>query len=340
MSGGISKSVRLSIRGLTVLIVLLAAASAPAFAQEQVKIGIGYGLAFLPIYICEDLKLVEKRTREAHLDVKASYERFDGAGPLQDAMASGTIDIGPFGIAPLLTAWEQAKNTPRQILAVSGMTTLPLALLTNQPNVESIADLKPADRIALPTLSSPQMYLLEMQSERTFGQFDRLRSQVVALWHGEAIAALVGRAGPVTAYFSSPPFTQIALRDPRLHRLLSSEEVMGGKASFLILGASRSYIETHAKIAEAIGKAMDDAARIIRDDPRRAGQIYLAHEPSRALDSAEIDAVLKENKDEFGSAVHGVQAFADFMGRHGELKAPPQSWKEIVAPALLSSPGS
>jgi len=28
------------------------------------------------------------------------------------------------------------------------------------------------------------------------------------------------------------------------------------------------------------------------------------------------------------------------MGRHGELKSPPTSWKEIVAPALLNSPSS
>ena len=58
---------------------------------------------------------------------------------------------------------------------------------------------------------------------------------------------------------------------------------------------------------------MDEAARIIRDDPRRAAQIYLTHEPSKALDAAEVDAVLRDNKDEFGSAVEGIQAFADFL---------------------------
>ena len=42
-----------------------------------------------------------------------------------------------------------------------------------------------------------------------------------------------------------------------------------------------------------------------------------------ALDGAAIEAVLREIKDEFGSAVYGVQTFADFMGRHGELKTPP-----------------
>jgi NitT/TauT family transport system substrate-binding protein len=91
---------------------------------------------------------------------------------------------------------------------------------------------------------------------------------------------------------------------------------------------------------EAIGKAMEDAERIIRGDPRRAAQIYLTHEPSMSLSGPLIEAVLREIKDEFGSAVYGVQAFADFMGRHGELKTPPKSWKDIVAPALLSSPST
>ena len=69
--------------GLAALAVLCATA-APARAQEQVKIGIGFGLAFLPLYICQDLKLVEKRAKELHLDIRASYQRFLGAGPMQD----------------------------------------------------------------------------------------------------------------------------------------------------------------------------------------------------------------------------------------------------------------
>jgi ABC-type nitrate/sulfonate/bicarbonate transport system substrate-binding protein len=93
-------------------------------------------------------------------------------------------------------------------------------------------------------------------------------------------------------------------------------------------------------VPEAVAKAMDEAARMIHDDPRYAAEIYLAHEPSKTLDTAALAAVLNDIKDEFGSAVHGVQAFADFMGRHGTLKAPPKSWKEIVAPALSNSPST
>lgn len=324
--------------GLAVIAVLCAAA--PARAQDQVKIGIGFGLAFLPVYICQDLKLVEKRAKELHLDVKASYQRFVGAGPMQDAIASGAIDMGPYGTAPLLAAWEKAKDTPQQILAVSGITTMPLTLVSNRPNVATIADFQPTDRIAMPSLTAPQMYLLQMQSEKIFKTYDKLQDQVVAMSPSEAVTALVDGSGVVTAYFASPPHTQLALRDAKVHRVLSSIDVTNGKASFLIMGATRAYTEAHPQIPEAIGKAMEDAARIIRSDPRRAAQIYLTHEPSMSLSGPLIEAVLREIKDEFGSTVYGVQAFADFMGRHGELRSPPKSWKDIVVPALLGSPST
>jgi NitT/TauT family transport system substrate-binding protein len=325
--------------GLAAAAVLLATA-APAFAQDQVKIGIGFGLAFLPFYICQDLKLVEKRAKELHLDVKANYQRFLGAGPMQDAIASGAIDMAPYGTAPLLAAWENAKDMPQQILAVSGITTMPLTLVSNRPNVATIADFQPTDRIAMPSLTAPQMYLLEMQSEKTFKAYDKLRDQVVAMPPPEAVTAMADDLGLVTAYFASPPYTQLVLRDAKVHRVLGSADVIGGKASFLIMGATRAYIEAHPQMPDALGKAMDDAARIIRADLARAAQIYLTNEPSMSLSGPLIEAVLREIKDEFGSAVYGVQAFADFMGRHGELKAPPKSWKDIVAPALLNSPST
>ncbi len=294
----------------TLCAVMTAASSASA--QEQVKIGIGYGLAFLPDYICQDLKLVEKNAKTLHLDVKASYERFQGAGPMQDALASGAIDMAPFGAAPLLLAWAKTKNTPRQIVAVSGISTLPVVMLSNRADVHSIADLRATDRIAMPTLTAPQMYFLDMQSQKTFGQYDRLRRQVVVLSPGDALAALLAGTGPVTAAFSSPPYTELALKDENIHPILRSETVIGGKASFLVMGAMAAFVSAHPKIPEVIDKAMDEAARMIRDDPRRAAQIYLAHEPSKALNAADIDAVLRDNKDEFGSAVEGHSGLCRF----------------------------
>jgi NitT/TauT family transport system substrate-binding protein len=290
--------------------------------------------------LCEDLKLIEKHGRDAHLDLRVSYQRFFGAGPLQQAIAAGGIDMGPFGVAPLLAAWAKTKDSPHGILAVSGITTLPLMLLSNRAKVRTLADFRSSDRIAVPEPSAPQVYLLQMQAEKVFGQYDRLRRQIIVLPHPEATAALLGAGPPIAGYFSSPPFTEVALGDGRVHKVLSSEEVIGGKASFLIMGATRGFIAAHPRVVEATVKAMDEAAHIIHDDPRRAAQVFLAHEPSRTLDVAAVEDVVRDIKDDFGSAVHGVQAFADFLGRHGELKSAPRSWKEIVAPALRESPST
>jgi NitT/TauT family transport system substrate-binding protein len=321
---------------LTALCVL----SAPAAAQEPVRIGIGSGLAFLPAYICDDLDLVEKYGKAAHLDLKVSYQRFTGAGPLQEALASGAIDMAPFGTAPLLAAWEKGNDTPRQIVAVSGLTTLPPVLLTNRADVGTLADFRGTDRIAIPSATAPQLYFLQMQSEKLFGQYDKLRKQIVVLPHPEAANALIAGTGPVTGYFSSAPFTEVALADGRIHKVLSGADVIGGKASFLIMGATKAYVAAHPGVAEAVAKAMDEAARLIHDDPHHAAEIFLVREPSKTFDVTAVAAIIDGIKDEFGSPVHGVQAFADFMGRHGALKKPPQSWKDIVAPALANSPSS
>ena len=258
--------------GLVALLALCFSASA-ASAQESVRIGVGFGLAFLPAYICEDLKLVEKRGKEAHLELKASYQRFFGAGPLQEAIGTGAIDIAPFGIAPLLAAWEKAKDTPRQVVAVSGLSTLTPVLLANRPELRNLADFSATDRIAIPSASAPQLYFLQMQSEKVFGQYDKLRGQIVVMTHPDAVADLMAAKGPVAGYFSSAPYTEMALADGRVHKMLSGADVVDGKASFLILGATKAYVDAHPKVPDAIANAMDDAARIIHDYVRRAAAI-------------------------------------------------------------------
>jgi sulfonate transport system substrate-binding protein len=325
--------------GVAALVALLLS-SAPAFAQETLRIGTGFGLAFLPAYVCEDLKLVEKHAKDAHLDLKPSYQRFFGAGPLQQALAAGALDMAPFGTAPFLAAWEKGKDTPRQVVAVSGLTTLPLVLLTNRREVHSLADFRATDRIAIPDATAPQLYLLEMQSEKVFGQYDKLRGQIVVVPHPQAVADLMAGADAIAGYFSSAPFTEVALADGRIHKVLSAADVVDGKASLLLIGATKAYVAAHPKVADVVAKAIDEAARLIHDDPRRAAEIYLAHEPSKTFDPAALAVILADIKDDFGSTLYGVQAFAEFMARHGELKTPPETWKEIVVPSLLNAPNT
>jgi NitT/TauT family transport system substrate-binding protein len=319
----------------------LTAAATPAVAQQDIKIGLGFGISFLPVYLMDEMKLVEKQAKAVGLDVKTSYARFSGTGPMQDAILSGSIDMGPLGIAGLLLAWEKAKGTGQQAFAISGVTTLPLVLVTNQPNIKKLADFKPTDRIAMPSLVSPQMFLLQMQSEKEFGkgQHDKLKQQVVSLPHPESVNALVSGSTEVTAYFSPPPFTQLALKSPKVSTVLVSNDI-AGKQSFLIMEATKKWIEANPKLPDVIAKAIDEAASIIKNDPKAAAELYLKREPSKLFDVDAMIEILKQYKDDYGSEVQGVQATAAFMAGLGQLKNPPKSWKDVVTPSILNTPSN
>ena len=225
----------------------LVAFFAPACAAQplEVRVGVGFGLAFLPTYLMDELKLVEKHARAAGLDVTTTYRRFSGSGPMQDAILSGNIDMGPLGIPTLLIASEKARGTPLQPFAIAGVTTLPLVLLSNRIGVAKLADLTTDDRVAMPSPVSPQMYLLQMAAEQAFGpgQHDRFRHQVVSLPHPDAVSALASGSKEVTAYFSSPPFTALAMKTSSVHRVLDSDDVFAGKSSFVVMEATRGFIE-------------------------------------------------------------------------------------------------
>jgi NitT/TauT family transport system substrate-binding protein len=166
-------------------------------------------------------------------------------------------------------AWDKARGTPQQIFGISGVTTQPLVLITNQEGIKS-KDFKSTDRPA--GAGMPQMYALQLASEKAFGpgQHDKLRPQVVALPHPESLAQITSGGTEITAYFSSAPFTQVALRNPKIKPVLTSTDAFGGKASFLVAGATKRYLDANPKMAEVFAKAIAEASDLIKSDPKRA----------------------------------------------------------------------
>jgi len=308
-----------------------------AFATP-VRIGIGFGIGFLPTFILEQQKLIEKHAKAAGLDVEPTYQRFYGSGAMQDAILSGSVDLGVYGVPALLIAWDKAKGTNNQIFGICGVNSSPLVLVTNKPDAKSLKDIGPSDKISMPAIVSPQMYVLQILSEKTFGegQKDKLKTQVVALPHPESIGAILSGISEVKAYFSTPPFTQIALDSGKVHKLASSEDAFGGRSSFLVLGGTKRWIDANPKLIPVLNAAVQEAADYIRKDTRGAAEIYLKVEPSKMLDEPKVETMLQSMPDDFGTEVHAVKAYADFMGRTGGLKNVPASWSDVF-PAIKDS---
>jgi len=304
----------------------------------EIAIGVGHGIGFLPLFIAQDLRLLEKHAKANGLSATLALRRFPTVAPMRQALAKGEIAAGAYGLPAFLEARDAARQTPQELLAVSGITTLPLVLLTARADIRALNDLKPDDKIAVPMLTAPQVSYLSMQTHPWFGR-ERLRRQLVVMPHQESLEALTEGKG-IAAYFSSPPFTQIAMRDPKVRAVVSSADIMGGKASFMVMASPKAALAVHPKLPDVLAKAIDEASGVIRNDPRRAAMIWLKWEPSHTLDARTVEGILRDLKDDFGSGVFGVEATATYLRRDNRLKDGLSSWKDVVAPAIAAGQGS
>ena len=138
--------------GAGLLTAVLTAASVPASA-EQVRIARQFSMGYLQFNVMEHEKLLEKHAAALGLkDVKIDWAIFNGPDAMNNALISDSVDIVAGGVPGLLTLWNRTKGTQNEVKGISALSAQPFLLNTRSENIKSIADLKDADRIALPAV--------------------------------------------------------------------------------------------------------------------------------------------------------------------------------------------
>ena len=69
----------------------------------------GFGFAFLPLYVCEELKFIEKQANAAHLDLQPKFQRFADSGELRAAWRHD-LEIDQRGAVVEAIAAEEALD--------------------------------------------------------------------------------------------------------------------------------------------------------------------------------------------------------------------------------------
>src|SRR5258708_24383472 len=112
-----------------------------------------------------------------------------------------------------------------------------------------------------------------MAAEKVFGDYKRLDANFVSLPHPDATTALLAGSA-ISGYFATPPFSQILAKDSRIHPVLTSFEILGGKegtgAGF---GGSQRFVNANPKAAQALFLAIEHPMNLISADPRQAAEI-------------------------------------------------------------------
>ena len=321
----------------------LAAATAARAESGQVRLSHGYGILYLPLMVMRDRKLLEGQMAKAGLPKpEVTWQLLDGGNGINDAMLAGALDIAGTGSPGFITLWAKARDIPRAaVIGVCGLSTCALSLNTNRPNLRSLADFTPNDKIALPGIkTSLAAVVLQMLVAQRFGQADyaKLDPMTVGLPHPEAYAALMSGKTEIAAHFASPPFSILELADPRIHRVVAASEVLG-QSTLDVIFAPQRFVDANPATMTAFLAAIDEANALIADDPAAAAQSYIRL-ASAKMTEADVLQMVRDPDTKFSATPNGVTRYADFMHQVGSVKVKPERWSDLFMPALASRAGS
>jgi NitT/TauT family transport system substrate-binding protein len=309
--------------------------------MSEIKVARQYGISYLPLMLMEEQKLIEKHAKAAGVDVTVDWAKFAGGNVMNDALLSGSLQFASGGVGPLVTLWARTKGN-LDVKAVAAINSMPLYLNTRNPSVKSIADFTDKDRIALPAVKvSIQAVTLRMAAEKAFGegQQERLDHLTVSMSHPDAQQALLSGASEIDAHFSSPPFQYQQLRQPGIHTVLNSFDVLGGPATFNVVWTTSKFRSENPKLYEAFVKALDDAIAQINRDKKAAAEAYLRISKDKSP-VADIVAMLNDPEIVYTTTPQNVMKYVDFMYKVGSIKVKPDSWKDLFFPNIHGAAGS
>ncbi len=324
-------------------IVTLALGLTPLAALAEVaelKITKQPGLLFAPTLLMEHHKLVEKHAEAAGVPgLKASWVTLLSGGAANDALLSGSVHIVTSGVSNMLLLWGKTNGDIKTIIGVSG---LPFKMVSRNPRLKTIKDFTEKDRIALPTVRmSMQAITLGIALQKAYGDDkanERLLANQVQMGHPDALTAILNPGHEVETHFASSPFQEIALKNPAIHTVLTSGEALGGDGHVaLAYGATKFYNE-NPKVIRAFFAAYEEAAAMIKKDPKAAAATYLSLVKERAT-ADEVAQLLVQPGAIFQAAPVNTMVYADYMAKAGFIKPHPKSWKEYFFPLLHDREG-
>ena len=240
---------RIAALGLGLLIALAANVRAEV---GEITVAQQYGVSFLPLMVMEKQGLFEKHAAAAGLPAfKVNWAKLAGPSVMNDGLISGSIHFAAQGAPSMILLWDKTRG---QIKGVAAMTTYPLYLISRNPDVKTVKDFSPKDKIAVPSIKiSTQAIMLQMAAAAVLGEKDYAKLDVltVSLSHPDAVLAFTNNTARVNAHYSSSPFFEQEIKVSGAHLVTTNYETLGGPATAVLLTASAKFRDANPKAYKA-----------------------------------------------------------------------------------------
>lgn len=314
-----------------------------AYAEtKEVRIAQQFGLQFLAVNVMVGERLIEKHAKAVGLgDIKVRLIQLSGGATVNDALLSGSIDIGGAGTTPMIKLWEKTRGGAN-VRALAPTSNAPMYLVTTDPKIKSIRDYTEKDKIAVPSIKvSINAQVLQMAAEKEFGKgsHEKLDPYTVGVPHPDAVAMLRSRGSEVKNHMGIMPYTIEELQIPGARVILTSYDVLGGPHTVSVLYNTEKWKTENPRTYKAVAAAFEEAMEAINKDKRRAAEIFIRETKSK-MPLEKVYEILKRDDISYTTTPTRVMPFVDFLYRTGGIKVKPASWKDLFWENVYDKPGS
>ncbi len=303
------KRVPLLLAVLLALSLFAAGCGAKPAAAEAKSLTIAYqgGIGYAPIHVLEAQHLIEKHYNG---DIAVTFTKRDSGAAINEGIIGGTIDIGCMGLAPAISG--VSRGIPYKV--ISNLCSQSHGLMSNDPAITKLSDIRDTDKIALVNTGSIQHILLAMAAESALGDAHALDNNIQSMSHAEGMAAL--ESGTVKLHLTSSPFIYQERDSGRYTELTELGSVWPSGSSFLVAMASEKLAGDPA-LFEAVQKALAEAITFINEHPQEAAEL---ESEVLALELDTVTGYLQQPDCQFFPELRGAGAMAEFMLRAGFIE--------------------
>ena len=321
---------------------VLAASGSARAAVPEIRFARQFSMGYLQFDTIQEHRLIEKHAAALGIpEVKVSWVIFNGPDAMNTALLSDSVDVVSGGIPSLVTFWARTAGTAQEVRGISGLSVQPIMLNTRKPELKTIADLTPADRIGVPSVKvSIQAVVLQMAVAKLYGKanYTKFDDLTVAMSPPDATIALLSGNSEVDCAFTAPGYQEPQLEKPGIHNLLNSFDVVGPH-SFSLAWAKAKFRSENPVLYKALMLALTEATEMVSADRRAAVATWIDHNKSKLpLDTAA--AIASGPQVNWTMAPQATLTFAKFMNEVGSTKRAPESWKDMFFPEIHHLAGS
>ncbi|MBE6486370.1 MAG: ABC transporter substrate-binding protein [Methanosphaera stadtmanae] len=236
-----------------VVLILVAFFAYNALTSDSETVHIGY----LPSDHDAALFVADASGMYKDAGINVELHEYNNGGDLMSAMASGELDVGYVGIAPVVSSIS--KGVPAKIVA--GAQNEGSGLLSHDSSITSVEDLK-GKTIATPGEASIQSVLLKYNLKKHGMSASDVKSP------GMKVASMNDalKTGSIDAMLTYEPFVSISEKTNNQHIVERSGDIIPNHPCCVVV-MSDKFIADHSNQAKKIVEIHKEATQKIIDNP-------------------------------------------------------------------------